>query len=106
MGTIALESKTTRRPALVWLTIATAAILVAASALVLTLSSPHARSTGRTTRSVASDSHEIVVAGPTATGRPRAYHSQEDASCSKFTTLPKRGKVCLQPREEAPKKAR
>jgi hypothetical protein len=101
MGTMALESKTTRRPALVWVATITAATLVAAIALVLTMSSPSPRSTGRTERSVASESNEIATAGPTATGRPRAYHSKENSSCSKFTTLPKRGKVCLEPRKRA-----
>jgi hypothetical protein len=103
METIALESKTTRRPALLWVATMTVAALVTAIALALTSSSSTPRSTGRTTRPVASVSTEI--AGPTATGRPRAYHSKQNSSCSRFITLPKRGKVCLERREEARKKA-
>jgi hypothetical protein len=106
MEAIALESKTTRRPGLVWVVSMTAAALVAAIALVLTLSSPTPRSTGGTARSAASDSRGIAIAGPTATGRPRAYHSEENSSCSRSITLPKRGKVCVELREEARKNPR
>jgi hypothetical protein len=96
MGTLALESRTTRRPALGWVLVTAAAVVVAIG-LVLSLSSARPSSTGRAAQTITAGSKNLAIGGPTATGRPRAYHSRANWSCSRFTTLPKRGRVCIDP---------
>ena len=96
MGTLALEPRTTRKPALGWVMLAAAAMVVAIG-LFLLASSPRPSSAGRATQTITAASRNIAVGGPTATGRPRAYHSQANPSCARFTTLPKRGRVCMDP---------
>lgn len=100
MGTLALESRTTRRPAL-GLVLLTAAAVVVAIGLVLALGSPRRSSTGRAAQTITAGSKNFAIGGPTATGRPRAYHSQANPSCSRFITLPKRGKVCIDPEKRS-----